>query len=73
MQSQGFWLQDMNLKEFEGEHKMVSLLAIAGLAIWSLGVPFTTYLVCRFRRSKLQDFRTKRLLGLDLFLTCEGS
>jgi len=63
MKPQRFWLQDMDVGAFEGDHFIVSLLGIAGLVTWSLGVPISTYLVCRLRCERLQEFGTKRLLG----------
>jgi len=63
MNRQSLWFQDMQVKAFTADHRIVSLLAVAGLSIWSVGVPFATYLVCLLRCRKLQEFETKRLLG----------
>jgi len=63
MQRRDFWVQDMGLKAMTGGHEVVSMLGFAGLIIWSIGVPFGTFLVCRLRCRRLQEGGTKRLLG----------
>jgi len=63
MESQRFWWLDMRVRAHSDEHLTVTVISVAGLCVWSLGLPFSIYLMCRVRCHKLQEFNTRRLLG----------
>lgn len=63
VQSGIVWKYRTSYDFFGEEHLPIALLAIIGLCFWSLGLPLGIFWLCRMKRSALNSFATRRLLG----------